>query len=86
MYKPQYVQVPRKEHMVCKSIKALFGLKQAARAQYVNIDKDLQDNGFRRSFFDSNLYVKSEDIDVVMLVIYIDDIIIGGSEVGEITK
>jgi hypothetical protein len=86
MYQPQGFQVPGKEHMVCRLVKALYGLKQAPRAWYIKIDKHLQDNGFRRSFSDSNLYIKSEDGDVVILVIYVDDIIITGSEVGAITK
>lgn len=86
MYQPQGFKVLRKEHMLCKLVKALYVIKQTQRVCYIKIDKHLQDRGFRGNFFDSNLYVKSEDGNVVLLVIYADDIIIVSGEVGLITK
>jgi len=38
MYQPRG-QVPGKEHMVCRLVKALYGLKHEPRAWYIKIDK-----------------------------------------------
>jgi len=40
--------------------------------------------GFKRSPYDPNLYVKSTGYDIVILVIYVDDLVITGSEVDAI--
>ena len=69
MYQPQgFQEVLGKEHMVCKLVKVLYALKQAPRTQYIKIEKHLQDNGFKRSFYDSNIYIKRKDGDVELLV------------------
>ena len=46
MYQPYCFQVSGKEHLVCKLNKALYGLKYAPRAWYINIDKYLDEQGF----------------------------------------
>jgi hypothetical protein len=72
VYQPQSFQGPRKEYMVCRLVKALCGLKQASKAWYNEIDKHLQDSRFRISFSDSNLSIKRENGDAVILVIYVE--------------
>jgi len=72
--------------MVCRLVKALYGFKQASKTWYIKMDKHLQDRVFRGSFYDFNLYVKRDDGDVVLLVIYVDDIIITSSKARPITK
>ena len=39
MTQPQGFEIPRHEHLVCKSRKSLYGLKQAPRAWYAKIDE-----------------------------------------------
>jgi hypothetical protein len=68
-----------KEHLICKLKKARYGLKQAPRAWCIEIDKYLGEQGFQICPFDPNLYVKSKNGDVVILVIYVDNIIIVSS-------
>jgi transposase InsO family protein len=62
---------------VCKLKKALYGLKQAPRAWYHRLDKFLQDKGFKKGIVDSNLYIKSEGDDLLVVLVYVDDIIFG---------
>ncbi|XP_059070582.1 uncharacterized mitochondrial protein AtMg00810-like [Cryptomeria japonica] len=49
---------------------------KAPRAWYIKIDQYLSDQGFQRSPSDSNLYVKTTGGDILLLVIYVDDLII----------
>jgi hypothetical protein len=46
---PPGSKVAGKEHQVLKLVKVLYGLRQAPRAQYIKIDKYLNDQGFQRS-------------------------------------
>ena len=85
MYQPQGFQVSGKEYLVCKLKKALYGLKQAPRAWYIKIDRYLDEQGFQRSPSDSNMYVKRVGNNIIILVIYVDDIIITGSQASAIT-
>jgi len=62
---------------VCKLKKALYGLKQAPRAWYYRLDKYLHEQGFKKDIVDSNLYIKSEGDDLLVVLIYVDDIIFG---------
>ena len=72
--------MPTREHLVCRLKKALYGLKQALRVWYIKIDRYLVQQGFQRSPSDSNLYVKRVGNEIILLVVYVDDIIITGSE------
>jgi hypothetical protein len=62
---------------VCKLKKALYGLKQAPQAWYYRLDKFLQDKGFKKGIVDSNLYIKYEGDDLLVVLVYVDDIIFG---------
>ena len=79
MMQPPGFKVVSKDHQVLRLVKALYGLKQAPRAWYIKIDKYLNDQGFKRSSSDSNLYIKTIDSDIILLVIYVDDLIIAGN-------
>jgi hypothetical protein len=41
------------------------------------MDKFLQDKGFKKSYVDSNLYIKYEGDDLLVVLVYVDDIIFG---------
>jgi hypothetical protein len=85
MCQPEGFQVAGKEYLVCRLKKALYGLKQAPRAWYIKIDRYLVQQRFQQSPSDSNLYVKRVGNDIILLVVYVDDIIITGSEEDAIT-
>ena len=60
--------------------KALYGLKQAPRTWYDRIDSFLSSLGFTKSKADSNLYYKVEDGNLVMLLLYVDDLFVIGMD------
>jgi len=79
MTQPLGFEIEGKEHKVCKLIKALYGLKQAPRAWYAKKDEYFQKFGFQRSECDDTWYVHQEGEHLVVLVKYVDDLIITGS-------
>jgi hypothetical protein len=62
---------------VRKLKKALYGLKKAPRAWYYRLDKFLQDKGFKKGIVDNNLYINSESDNLLVVLVYVDDIIFG---------
>ncbi|XP_020412069.1 uncharacterized protein LOC109947077 [Prunus persica] len=64
---------------VCKLLKSLYGLKQAPRAWNAKFTSYLPTLGFTLSHSDPSLFVKHTGIDIVLLLLYVDDIIITGS-------
>jgi hypothetical protein len=60
---------------VCKLKKAMYGLKQAPKAWFSRLDQYLQKQNCKRGTTDNNLYIKIEDQNMIVVVIYVDDII-----------
>jgi hypothetical protein len=82
-------QPPRYEDMshpnyVCRLHKALYGLKQAPRAWHDKIAECLVTIGFHMSNADHSLYVRKSDEGIVVIMIYVDDLIVGGDNEKEI--
>jgi hypothetical protein len=67
------------DDLVCKLVKALYGLKQAPQAWYEKINKYLKSRSFKRSDSDPNLYIKEKGEEIIIMVVYVDDLIITGS-------
>ncbi|KAG7599301.1 Integrase catalytic core [Arabidopsis suecica] len=74
------------EGKVLKLHKALYGLKQAPRAWYGRIDGYFIKNGFVRSINDAALYVKKTSKEIMVVSLYVDDIIVTGSNIKEIEQ
>lgn len=70
---------PNGEELVCKLKKSIYGLKQASRNWNQTIDKWMKDYGFKASEADPCLYVKHEEQEVIVVIIWVDDLIIAGS-------
>jgi hypothetical protein len=60
--------------------KSLYGIQQAPRAWYAKMDTFLIDTGFSRFHFDPNVYTKKVGIHLIILVLYVDDLILTGSD------
>ena len=60
--------------------KALYGLKQEPRTWYGRIGSFLSSLGFTKSKADSNFYYTVEDGNPVMLLLYVDDIFVTGTD------
>ncbi|MCO5610100.1 hypothetical protein L7F22_064335 [Adiantum nelumboides] len=78
MQQPEGYVVAWKEGMVCKLNKSLCGLKQAPRVWYGRIGDHLQSQGFQRSIADHTLYYKVQGKDIVLVILYVDDLILMG--------
>ena len=74
-----YVKKGR-EHLVMRLKKALYGLKQAPRAWYTKLDKCLRSLNFTRSSQEHVVYFKRSGTSRLIIGIYVDDLIITGTE------
>jgi hypothetical protein len=77
MEKPEGFSLTDNPNYVCKLKKALYGLKQAPRAWYYRLKFFLQDKGFKKGTVDNNLYIKSEGDNLLVVLVYEDDISFG---------
>ena len=80
---PGYVQ--DNSSLVCLLKKSLYGLKKAPRAWYAKMDSFLLDTGFSRCHSDPNVYTKKVGNHLIILVLYVDDLILTGSDPKLIT-
>jgi len=65
-------------NLVCRLKKVLYGLKQAPRTWSNKIVQYLVTSGFQTSNANFSLYVKKTDHEIVIIIIYVDDLIIIG--------
>jgi transposase InsO family protein len=84
-----YVEQPLGYHKgdsrkVYKLKKALYGLKQAPRAWYSKIESYFDSKGFQKCPAEHTLFVKVEDRDILIVSVYVDDLIVTGSNEGKI--
>jgi hypothetical protein len=75
---PGYVQ--NDSSLVCCLKKSLYGLKQAPRAWYSKMDSFLIATRFSRCHSNPNVYTKKVGSYLIILVLYVDDLIVTGSD------
>jgi transposase InsO family protein len=76
---PPGFEHPKFPNHVFKLQKALYGLKQAPRAWYARLKTFLLENGFKMGSVDKTLFLLRQGNDSLIVQIYVDDIIFGGS-------
>jgi hypothetical protein len=87
-----YVEYPAsfviqgKEDKVYLLKKALYRLKQAPRDWYGKIDDYLISSGFQKSLSEATLYVKKINNDVLIISLYVDDLIVTGSNIQQVEE
>lgn len=64
---------------VCKLVKSMYGLKQAPRDWHEKFDGIMKINGFKINECDKCIYVKITNYGYVLMCLYVDDILIIGS-------
>ena len=71
---------------VCRLKKPLYGLKQALRAWHSKIMQYLHRIGFRMSKSNNSLYIRSDSESLIVIILYVDDLVIGGEHLVNINK
>uniref|UniRef100_A0A2N9GH48 Integrase catalytic domain-containing protein n=1 Tax=Fagus sylvatica TaxID=28930 RepID=A0A2N9GH48_FAGSY len=69
-----------KGECVCHLKKSIYGLKQSPRAWFDKFSKAVVSHGMTRSQADHSVFFKKTKIGIVILVVYVDDIVITGSD------
>jgi hypothetical protein len=86
MYQPLGFIKKGAEHLVCKLHKSLYGLSQSPRAWYARLHAALLAWQLSQSHSDPNLYFAHIGNDTIALLVYVDDILITGSNLHLITQ
>ena len=79
MDQPEEFIVSGQEDKVCKLNKSLYGLRQAPKQWHEKFDTCLLENGFKYSECDKYLYFKNINDLHVIICLYVDDLLIFGS-------
>ena len=70
------------EHMICKLNNSIYGLKQAFRSWNIRFDQAIKSFGFEQNLDEPCVYKRHRDKVVMFLVLYVDDILLIGNDVG----
>jgi hypothetical protein len=73
-------------HRVYKLRKALYGLNQAPRAWYGKLRWFLFERGFEMGKVDRTLFLLRQGRDILIVKVYVDDIVFGGSSNSLVTR
>ena len=74
-----------KPNQVYKLPKSLYGLKQASMKWYEKLTGLLLNNGYQQATSDDSLFTKKASDSFTILLVYVDDIILTGDSLTEIT-
>ena len=86
MDQPEGFVVHSQEHKVCKFDKSLYSLKQAPKQWHENFDNLIISNGFKVNESDKCIYYKYENDICTIICLYVDDLLIFGSNIHAINS
>ncbi|KAH9752991.1 retrovirus-related pol polyprotein from transposon RE1 [Citrus sinensis] len=86
MRQPEGFVDPQRPDSVCKLHKALYGLKQAPRGWFDKLKSSLIQWGFKNSKSDTSLFLRRTKSSIIIILIYVDDILIIGSDCVELEE
>lgn len=69
---------------VCKLKKTLYGLKQSLLAWFERFKSAMLKSGYKQAQADHTLFVKIQSSQVIVLIVYVDDIIVTGNDAAEV--
>ncbi|CAI7800053.1 unnamed protein product [Closterium sp. NIES-53] len=72
--------------LVFKLKKAIYGLKQAPRCWYEKLEEVLLSGGFKTSQADHNLFLLGEGEQLLLLLVYVDDILLFSPSMEQIER
>lgn len=70
---------------VCRLKKSLYGLKQSPRAWFERFTTFIKSQGYTQGQADHTLFIKSSGVKVAILIVYVDDIILTGDNLEEMS-
>ena len=82
MMKPEGFIVEGQEQKVCKLLRSIYGLKQASRSWNLRFDETIKTFGFEQNVDEPCVYKYIKETKVVFLVLYVDDILLIGNDIG----
>ncbi|WJX43802.1 hypothetical protein P8452_30856 [Trifolium repens] len=71
--------------LVCKLQRSLYGLKQASRQWNTKLTDTLISSGYIQSKSDYSLFTKQRSTGFTVILVYVDDLVLGGTDADEIT-
>ena len=83
MDQPDGFVVPGQEAKVCKLLKSLYGLKQAPKQCHEKFERALTAAGFIVNESDKCVYYRHGGGEGVILCLYVDDILIFGTDTSQ---
>jgi len=86
MDQPDGFVVKGQESKVCRLLKSLYGLKQAPKQWHEKFDKTLTSAGFAINEADRCVYYRHGGGEGVILCLYVDDILIFGTNIDVINE
>ena len=74
------------EQKVCKLLRSIYGLKQASRSWNIRFDQAIKSYGFEQNVDEPCVYKRIREDKVVFLILYVDDILLIGNDVGNLSS
>ena len=74
------------ESKVCKLMRSIYGLKQASCNWNICFDEAIKSFGFSQNMDEPCVYKKVSGSTITFLVIYVDDILLIGNDVGAMSS
>ena len=82
MMQPEGFIVEGQEQKVCKLLRSIYGLKQASRSWNLRFDEMIKTFDFEQNVDEPCVYKYIKETKVVFLVLYVDDILLIGNDIG----
>ena len=83
---PPGYTITLKAKIACRLQRAFYGLKQSPRAWFGRFSSAMRKYGFQQSNSDHTLFLKHQVGKVTAFIVYVDDLIITGDDVEEISR
>src|SRR3954463_4906897 len=71
---------------VCRLKRSLYGLKQSPRAWFDRFRLAMVRFGYHQSSLDHNLFIRRKNGKTTLLIVYVDDIVLTGNDIGEMSR
>ena len=85
MIKPYSFIAKGQEHMVCKLYRSIFRLNQASRSWNIRFDQVIKSFIMEQNTGEPCVYKKCERSVVIFLILYVDDILLIGNDIGALS-